>query len=193
MNLQKRFFFLALFGAFLGLCVGCNGNVHISGKVTYPDGTPLSIGQIIFTDDFYMGRSDINKDGEYSLHTFRRNDGVKPGIYKVYITGAMRFERDDAWVSKSDEHGLGNARLDRSINLIDMQYMNPDTSGWLFDLRKSQKINFIVYPPGEVPDEERTEAAKLFFDEDYRKQIKKEQDFSLEAEKKHRRVNPKLL
>jgi len=189
MKLKKRLFFLALFGAFLSAFVGCNGNVHVSGKVTYPDGTPLPIGQIIFTDDFYMARSDINKDGEYSLHSYRRNDGIRRGIYKVYITGAMRFEQD----GDAKESDVAAYRFDRSVMMIDMQHTNPDTSGWLFELKKSQKIDLTVYPPGEVPEEERTEAAKLFFDEEYRQKVKKEQRFSSESEKKRRLVNPNLL
>jgi len=190
MKLTNRLISLALLNVFFGITAGCNGNVHISGKVTYSDGTPLSIGQIIFTDYFYMARSDINKDGEYSLHSIRRNDGIKRGTYKVYITGAMRFQPSD---DVTENKGLAPSRLDSTEFLIDNQYMIPDTSGWEFELKKSQKIDLIVYPPGEVPDEERTEAAKLFFDEDYREKVEKEQKNSFELEKKHRRVNPKLL
>jgi len=185
----ERFSSLALLCSFIALCVGCNGNVHVSGKVTYPDGTPVPIGQIVFTDDFYMARSDINKNGEYSLHSYRRNDGIRKGIYKVYITGAIRFEQDE----DAKESDLAAFRFDRSTSLIDDQYTIADTSGWQFELKKSQKINLIVYPPGEVPEEERTEAAKLFFDEEYRKKVKKEKGFSSESEKKRRLVNPNLL
>lgn len=186
----RRLFLLVALGAFLTVCVGCNGNVHISGKVTYPDGTPLSIGQIIFTDDFYMAKSDINKNGEYSLHSARRNDGIRRGTYRVYITGAMRFEESD---DDSPSVGLAPVRMDRIVNLIDDQHMTADTSGWEYELKKSQKIDFTVYPPGKVPEEARTEAAKLFFDEEYRKKVKKERGTSFESEKKTRRVNPNLL
>jgi len=188
MKSTKRLFSLALLAVLL-FCFGCSGNVHVSGKVTFPDGRPVSLGQIVFTDDFYMARSDINKNGEYSLHSYRRNDGIRKGTYKVYITGAMMFEQDE----ESEEDGLAAFRFDRSVQLIDDQYTIPDTSGWVFELKKSQKINLTVYPPGEVPEEERTEAAKMFFDEEYREKVKKEQGKLLESEKKHRRVNPNLL
>jgi len=186
----KDFILLTLFGTFVSLGLGCNGNVHISGKVTYPDGTPLSTGQILFTDDFYMAKSDISKSGEYSLHSYRRNDGIRKGVYKVYITGAMRFEQDD------DSKAVGLASftpLGRAVDLIDRQHTNPDASGWEFDLKKSQKIDFIVYPPGEVPEEERTEAAKMLFDEEYRKKMLKESENLSKPEKKHSLVNPNLL
>ncbi|MBR5757112.1 MAG: hypothetical protein IKX88_00760, partial [Thermoguttaceae bacterium] len=137
---------------FVGL-VGCNGNVHVTGRVTFPNGQPLTVGKVIFTDDFYMGKSNLNKKGEYSIHTFRRDDGIKKGVYRAYIVGAVRFEPGETF-----DDPLQSFSLDHLVLLIDIQHTNPDTSGWLFDIRKDAKIDFIVYPPGEVPESERTEA-----------------------------------
>lgn len=161
-GLSALFFLLAIF-----VCPGCfNGNVHVTGKVVYPDGTPLTTGQVVFTDDFHLGKSDINEKGEYSLHSYRRNDGIARGIYKAYITGAMRFERVDV-DSKEIEKGY----LAPIVELIDRQFTNPDASGWLFDVQKNMTIDLVVYPPGQTPEEKKTEMAKYMFDPEYRAKV----------------------
>ena len=172
---------------FCAVLTGCSKNVRVTGRVTFPDGTPLTTGSIYFTDDFVLGRSDLDKNGEYSLHTFRKNDGIPKGVYQVYITGAFAF------VGGGTEHKseFGTFSLDNIDMLIDMQHTNPDTSGWVFDVQKKSVINLTVYPPHQVPEEERTEKAKLFFDEEYRKAVQKEKGDKPPARPKL--VNPKLL
>lgn len=194
--------FRVLFLAFLMLtiCVGCDRNVHVTGRVTFENGQPLTIGQIIFTDDFYMGKSDLDKNGEYSLHTYSRNDGVKKGIYRVYITGACRFEETEEVRLETREDVLNfRAPEIKPIWLVDLQHTNPDTSGWVFDIQKSMRIDFVVYPPNEVPEDKRTEEAKYFFEPGYRKKIDEErareakENGTFEPLKKRRTVNPNLL
>ena len=174
------------------ILVGCNGNVHVTGRVTFPNGQPLTVGKVIFTDDFYMGKSNLNKNGEYSIHTFRRDDGIKKGVYRAYIVGAVRFEP-----GKNVKDSLQDYTLDNLVLLIDMQHTNPDTSGWVYDVQKNSKIDFVVYPPGEVPENERTESAKMMFDPEYRKKVQeqkaKEEGIGVSKLKKRRTVNPNLL
>ena len=165
---------------------GCSKNVHVKGRVTFPDGTPLTVGTVYFTDDFVLGRSDLDKNGEYSLHTFRKNDGIPRGIYKVYITGCFYMGGGE-----KHESEFGDLTLENLQFAIDMQHMLPDTSGWLFDVQKNSVINLTVYPPNQVPEEARTEEAKYFFDEEYRKKVKKERGDKPPA--RPRLVNPKLL
>ena len=177
---------------------GCGDMVRVVGKVTYADGTPLTVGQIVFTDDFYMGKSDLDKNGEYSIHTRRRNDGIKKGTYRVYITGAIRFENTPDSQFKEEDLYTGRAPEIKSIDLIDAQYTNPDTTGWVYELKKNSKIDFVVYPPGKVPEDQRTEMAKYFFDEEYRAKVKKERERENPSSvptppKRRRTVNPKLL
>lgn len=188
----KRLTIFALTTMALVATVGCSNNAHVSGRVAFENGQPLSIGQIIFTDDFYMAKSDIDKNGEYSLHSLRRNDGIRKGTYRVYITGALGFQETEATHDRLQDY-----RMDGVVQLIDMQHTNPDTSGWLFDIKKSQRIDLVVYPPNEVPEDKRTEAAKMMFDPEYRKKMQKEmaeaRDAPPELPKKHRTVNPNLL
>lgn len=165
---------------------GCSKNVRVTGRVSFPDGTPLTMGTVYFTDDFILGRGDLNTNGEYSLHTFRKNDGIPRGVYNVYITGAFYMDGGVRHESK-----FGDLTLDRIQYLIDLQHMTPDTSGWIFDVQKNSVINLTVYPPNQVPEEARTEKAKLFFDEEYRQKVKKERGDP--PPKRPRLVNPKLL
>ena len=139
-----------------------------------------------------MGKSNLNKNGEYSIHTLRRDDGIKKGVYRAYIVGAVRFEP-----GKTVKDRLQDYTLDNLVLLIDMQHTNPDTSGWVFDVQKNSKIDFVVYPPGEVPENERTEAAKMMFDPEYRRKVQqqkaKEEGGVPPGLKKRRTVNPNLL
>lgn len=147
--------------------VGCWGNPHVTGRVTYPNGEPITTGHVVFTDDYLLAKSDIDRNGEYSLHMFSRNDGIRKGTYKVYISGAVQFNRDDLLNDDGDE----SSGLTRFELLVDPQYSNPDTSGWVFEIKKSVKIDLVVYPPDQVPEDQRTEAAKYMFDEEYRKKV----------------------
>lgn len=69
----------------LALCFGCGQNVQVKGKVTYPDGEPVTRGRVAFVTDkeFYSGQ--LKSDGTYTLGTLKANDGIPPGKYKVYI------------------------------------------------------------------------------------------------------------
>lgn len=139
--------------------LGCSGNVPVSGRVVFEDGSPLTVGQICFTNDEYMAKSDIDKNGEYSLHSLKKNDGIRKGTYKVYITGAIGFKES------KESQGVSAYRFDSPIQLVDMQYTNPDLSGWVFDIQKKTKLDFVVYLPGEVPAEKRSDAAKKMLDD----------------------------
>ena len=183
---SNRFLTFACLVVACAFFTACSKNVHVTGRVTFPDGTPLTIGSIYFTDDFILGRSDIDKNGEYSLHTFRKNDGIPKGIYNVYITGAFNLVGGTENKTEFGDFSFKDIEM-----VIDMQHTTPDTSGWVFDVQKNSVINLTVYPPHQVPEEERTEKAKYFFDEEYRKKVQKERGDKPPA--RPRLVNPKLL
>ena len=186
----------ALIAAVALLIGGCQyGYPHVTGRVTFPDGTPLTYGHVVFTDDYTLGKCDLDENGEYSLHMFRRNDGIRPGTYKVYISGAVRFKKSD--VEKYSDGTGGLLEIER---LIDEQYANPDASGWVVEVKKNMKVDLVVYPQGEVPEDQRTELAKYMFDPEYRKKVNRARnkpdlnDFSTSSRpKKKRLVNPSLL
>ena len=92
--------------------------------------------------------------------------------------------------------------LAKSYFLIDQQYMDPMTSGWVVEVEKKSKFDFVVYEPGKVPEELQTEEAKFQFDPVYRqKKVKEYWENKSEEEQqendrfhqKRRTVNPNLL
>src|SRR4051812_2075790 len=78
--------------------VGCNKGpsmVHVKGKVSYTDGSPLKGGVRVVrfepTQDMpaekrRVASGPIDNDGSYELFTRRPGDGVIPGTYNVTFT-----------------------------------------------------------------------------------------------------------
>ena len=212
-NGRALFVCLALLTALTVSCGGCFKSkfVHVTGRVTYADGAPLTRGQICFTDGYHLGRGDLDENGEYSLRMFRKNDGIPRGSYQVYITSALRFEIADG-VTKVDANGdsedkyevLKTGKIAKVVEMIDRQYTHPSTSGWAVDVKKKSSFDFVVYLPGQVPEDEITEEARFQFDEKYRaKKVKEYWKKKAEEEgdgenaesepPKPRLVNPSLL
>ena len=76
--------FLILF-----LCVGCGKNIPLRGKVLDEDGNPITVGMVNFVSEQGLSRSAIQSDGSYTVGTLKETDGLPPGKYKVYISGAI--------------------------------------------------------------------------------------------------------
>lgn len=108
---MKRF--LALFLVLL-FVVGCgSGQVPLGGTVTFEDGTPLTVGSVCFASATVSVRGDIDSQGKYTVGTLTDKDGLPPGTYKVYISGATEE-------TPPQGGGLvGSTRL-----LIDSRYAN---------------------------------------------------------------------
>ena len=84
---QWRWVWLAIGAVCLTGCGSSGGTYPVSGKVTYPDGTPLANAQVSFesvTEPIgAVGTSDAN--GEYKLTTYELNDGAIPGEHRVLV------------------------------------------------------------------------------------------------------------
>ena len=107
------------------------------------------------------------------------------------------MESDDSTNISAEEIFSGKVAEIKPVRLIDMQFMTPDTSGWVCKVKKKSRFDFVVYPPGEVPEDKKTEAAKYMFDPEYRKKVQAERAKENGAPpfpvKKKRTVNPNLL
>ena len=68
---------------------GCNSKVNVSGKVSFQDGTPVTIGKVNFEDDQHTYFGMIQSDGQYSVGGLRDGDGIPPGKYRVCVTGVI--------------------------------------------------------------------------------------------------------
>jgi hypothetical protein len=102
---------------------GCNdGNVKLGGKVTYTDGTPLTVGEVCFETDSYMARGKLKEDGTYVVGSISERDGLPKGTYRVYIYGADK-------IVSSESGGMGLPE-----SLIDEKYCSGKTSGLTVDI-----------------------------------------------------------
>lgn len=90
---MKKFFAISLcLVCLMVLAVGCSKNQKLGGKVTFSDdNTALDTGTVIFESATLLARGTIEKDGTYTVGTESDKDGIPPGEYKVYISGAVRM------------------------------------------------------------------------------------------------------
>lgn len=68
---------------------GCGGRATVTGRVTYPDGSPVESGSVVAegtaNGKAVLVQGTINKDGTFRLGGDRPGDGVLPGSYKVAV------------------------------------------------------------------------------------------------------------
>lgn len=133
---------------------GCSGKCKVSGKVTYPDGTPLKVGIIIFEDGVSQARGNIDENGNYKVSSVGKNDGIKPGTYNVYITQASGFDTSGMESIESKEGQTNVAmQIATPIKYIDSKFDTPATSGLKVEVKGKTVYDITVYKPGEVPEE----------------------------------------
>jgi len=131
--------------------VGCSGNVQVTGKVTFPDGTPLTVGKVTFETDKFSASGPLKEDGTYRLGTLSERDGIPPGQYKVFIAGAMQ-QGGTSNVSVPTASG-GGPRATTSTEMpvfmpaVAPKYTTASNSGITCDVKKSMTFNFEVEPP----------------------------------------------
>ena len=74
------------------LCIfttGCgSGGSSVKGTVTFDDGTPLTVGTVIFETETQEMVGMIQKDGTYWMSLDGKTPGIPKGEYKVAIVGA---------------------------------------------------------------------------------------------------------
>lgn len=129
---RTRTWFAIATGVCLGL-VGCGdkypATYPVSGRVIFPNGTPLPGGNIEFAPQEGPARTSargmIESDGIFQLTTFRDGDGAVEGRHRVLILPARRRE---------DRSGKP------SINL-DPKYQSFDTSGLEFTVSPDAEQN----------------------------------------------------
>jgi len=123
--------------------VGCSKNVKVSGKVTFPDDTPVTIGKVTFETDSFVASGPLKEDGTYIIGSLSARDGLPPGLYKVYIAGAMRQEGTRTMWSPDGT----SVEIPVAAPVVAKKYTKADTSGIVCDVKKSVQFDFKVEPP----------------------------------------------
>jgi hypothetical protein len=152
--MMKKFYTQIVFAVILlGISVlGCGQNYSLKGKVTYKDGTPITVGMVNFESDKSLSRGRIQSDGSYVVGTLKDSDGIPKGTYKVYITGA-EVPRETSQTSENNR-----VRLDAMGNpiqtmvgfrqLVDRKYMTVGTSPVTCEVpAEKNRFDIIVEPP----------------------------------------------
>jgi len=138
---------LFLLLGFVFFATGC-GQPKVTGTVTYSDGTPLERGSVNFQTEKHAAMGAIGKDGRYTIGGVKVGDGVPPGTYMVFITGAMGID-----ASNVPELQPGLAMVSgvtaAIMPLIDMKYERPETSGLTCEVKSTTVFNIVVKRPGE--------------------------------------------
>ncbi|GHT18831.1 hypothetical protein FACS1894189_7150 [Planctomycetales bacterium] len=118
--------------------LGCSQNVPLTGTVKFSDGTPLTTGTISFTDaKGSQARGDIDSAGRYVVGFKGIGDGLPSGEYQIAVSA---FEYKDE----------GKNRI--TTQLVDVKFMNKDTSGLRVTIDKSVRTHDVTVerPPKPV-------------------------------------------
>ena len=135
---MKRLLFVMIISGLIGT-LGCAKGVEVKGKVAFPDGKPLTVGEVIFQTDTWMASGKIQSDGTYKLSSASENDGIKPGQYGIRIVGA--YDSSNTPVGASPDEALP------PIPLIDAKFEKTETSGLTCDVKGSQTFDITVTAP----------------------------------------------
>jgi hypothetical protein len=100
---------------------GCSRNVPLSGKVTFSDGEPVTLGNVFFVTPTTIAQAAIQKDGTYTVGSMAETDGMPRGEYEVFLAVEVVSSR----VVKGQSENT-------YTSLIDAKYTKPETSGLVF-------------------------------------------------------------
>jgi hypothetical protein len=133
------------------LAAGCSNYVRIHGTVVFDDdGTPLTRGSVILESATHSARGELQQDGSFRMSSIKLNDGLPPGVYQVFITGALRMPDAEPGQDPDlpmDQRRRGDAVILNPIPLIGAKYTSAQTSGITFDTSQSRELHIRVTRP----------------------------------------------
>jgi hypothetical protein len=135
---------------FVYVCfIGCGENVPLRGKVLYDDGTPITVGTVNFTTGTHLSRGKIQSDGSYVIGTGKEKDGLPPGNYKIYITGAeIPIEPKVKPKIQYDANGQPISQMSYYQQLVGREYMTASATPLTCEVPvKGNSFDIIVKKP----------------------------------------------
>ena len=124
----------------ISLSIGCGSNYSVTGKVTFPDGSPLTEGEVIFESPTLMARGAIKTDGTYVMETGELK-GMPKGTYQVALGG---FALDKIVPSGVD--GVPPTIVPLEIP-VDRKFLSATGSGLTCEVKGRTRYNFTVEAP----------------------------------------------
>lgn len=117
-------FNLALLALLILCCLGCSGNVKLSGTVSYSDdNSPVESGMIYFVSrsgDFSARGEIVN--GQFTVSSIKENDGLPKGEYDVYFSGIEKIVKEGKTLENGDTIEPETAPA------VDLKYLSASTS-----------------------------------------------------------------
>ena len=141
MNVQYYFVILVLL---LAPLAGCGSNCAVSGKVAFPDGTPLTSGHVLFESPTLMSRGYIQKDGSYTMLS-GDDKGVPKGTYQVSIGGLDGFHVEE--IPSDNPRIPPRTILTPRVSPIHKKFSAASTSGLTCEVKGRTKYDITVEPP----------------------------------------------
>jgi len=150
--MKKRFTRIVFLLLFSVLLAGCKNHVKTEGKVVFEDDqTPLTCGVVILQNDTFQAKGEIQQDGTFKVGSFNKNDGLPPGSYRVYLSGAVSEPKTETYTevdpAKMALRPPSVSRPNESVPLIDSKYNRADTSGITYDTKDGPILNITVQRP----------------------------------------------
>lgn len=141
---MKKIIHMFFLGMVLATLVGCGENCKVTGKVTFPDGTPLTRGKVVFETTNYISKGQINKDGTYVLGTNNPKDGAPPGTYRVCFTDLIN---PTVTTTPSPKGGPPKIQMSKPESPIHHKYYDSQKSGLVCEVKGRTKFDIVVEPP----------------------------------------------
>ena len=132
------------FSLLLLFAVGCSDRVAVTGKVAFPDGTPLESGTVFFESPGSSARGYILAGGTYSMESGEFK-GIPRGTYQVSIGG---YE-DEMIPAPIGPNGLptGMAKRIPAVIPIAEKYLSASTSGLTCEVKGKTTYDIKVEKP----------------------------------------------
>lgn len=109
---------------------GCS-DPAVHGSIKYTDGSPVPKGILILQNQESQGIGELKPDGSFQIYQFKPGDGLKPGKYEGYITGAVNI----------DEKG-------KTKTLVPEKYTGLDRAGIVYDTQVNKgRLDIVVEKP----------------------------------------------
>jgi len=148
--MNQRFLGLVIL-AVIFCAVGCSKNVKVSGKVTFPDGSPLTVGTVTFETASFAASGALNENGTYVIGSLSQRDGLPPGTYQVYIAGATYQGGTVNMNVPTPNAAGGQTKTSMAMPMftpaVATKYTRGETSGITCEVKKSMTFDFTVEPP----------------------------------------------
>jgi hypothetical protein len=142
-KLYSRFFLFSTLSLSLLISSGCGGSGFnkIKGKVSFADGSPLTVGKIVAESPEHRVTATgyIKPDGTFEMGTATSNDGVPPGTWQIAIVGAVEQP-----IVYPDRPNLNAGKVKQ---LIKDTYANKNTSGITFKVPEQVTWEISVQAP----------------------------------------------